>query len=109
VPLVAAAMITGGFVIGPINPLAVTVRHERIPPELRGRVFATFSAIALAVGPFGVLLAGWLIDAIGFSPTLLLLAIGAQLVGLGMLFVPAFGELDAATPDRASEVAARSA
>ena len=96
VPVLAVAMATTGFMAGPINPLAVTVRHERIPHELRGRVFATFSAIALAVGPLGVLVAGWLIEALGFSPTVFLFAVGAQLVGLGMLFVPAFGEMEPA-------------
>jgi MFS family permease len=98
IAVLAAAMAFAGFMMGPINPLAVTVRHERIPPALRGRVFATFSAIALAVAPLGVLIAGWLIDTLGFSPTLLLFALGAQLLGLSFLFVAAFHELAPAQP-----------
>ncbi len=94
VAVLATAMAISGVMLGPINPLAVTVRHERIPPELRGRVFSTFSAIALAVAPLGVLTSGYLIERLGFFATLLVFALGAQLLGPAMLFVPALHDLD---------------
>ena len=62
-----AAFVVAGLVAGPLNPLMVTVRHERSPLELRGRVFSTYSAIAMAAQPVGVLVAGQLIDGIGFT------------------------------------------
>ena len=80
---------------GPLNPLVVTVRHERIPADLRGRVFSTFSAISQIASPLGILAAGALIDAVGFRPTVLAFAVGAQVVGLSMLLVPAFRAMDA--------------
>ena len=83
---------------GPLNPLLVTIRHERIPLELRGRVFSTFSAISMAAAPLGIAIAGVLLDAIGFQATVLILAVAYQIVGLGMLAVPAFRELDAKRP-----------
>lgn len=93
-PVIGGAYAAIGFIGGPLNPLSVTVRHERIPAELRGRVFATFSALALAIAPLGVVATGFLIERWGFSPTVLTLAAGAQLTGVGMLFVPALRKLD---------------
>lgn len=95
-PVIVGVFGAVGFIGGPLNPLSVTVRHERIPAELRGRVFATFSALALASAPLGVVTAGFLIERWGFSPTVLALAAGAQLVGVGMLFLPALHELNRA-------------
>lgn len=94
-PVLVATFGLAAVLGGPINPLLVTVRHERIPAELRGRVFATFSALAMLAQPAGLLLGGVLIDAVGFRPTVLLLAAGAQLVGVALLFVPALREMDA--------------
>lgn len=89
-----AAIAVAGFVSGPLNPLMVTIRHERIPPDMRGRVFATYSAIAMAAQPLGMLAAGNLIEGAGFRPTVLLFAACLQALALAMLFVPAFRELE---------------
>jgi MFS family permease len=94
-PVMVGVLAFGGLLGGPLNPLLVTVRHERIPAALRGRVFSTFSAISQVASPLGILTAGALIEAAGFRPTVLALAIGAQIIGLGMLFVPAFHDMDA--------------
>ena len=104
VPVLVAALALAGLISGPLNPLLVTVRHERIPAELRGRVFAAFSAIALVAEPVGLFLAGILVDGIGFRPTVLVLAAAAQVVGLALLFVPALHEMDATktAPERAT-------
>jgi MFS family permease len=94
IALIVAAFVVVGLVAGPLNPLMVTVRHERSPAELRGRVFSTYSAIAMAAQPVGVLVAGQLIDGIGFDPTVLLLALATQAVGVVALILPAFRRLD---------------
>ncbi len=94
-----------GLLEGPLNPLAVTIRHERIPLELRGRVFATFSAIAVVAAPVGIVSAGVLIETLGFRSTVLGFAAGAQLLGIGMLFVPALRHLDPA-PARSHDITA---
>jgi predicted MFS family arabinose efflux permease len=97
-PIILAVIVACEFVGGPSNPLGVTVRHERIPPELRGRVFSTFSSIAMASTPLGIALAGFAIERAGFTPTVLAFALVYQAVAIGMLFVPAFAELDRLRP-----------
>jgi MFS family permease len=106
------ALFVSGVLIGPINPLMVTIRHERSPAELRGRVFSTYSAIAMAASPFGVLLTGYAIQGLGFRPTVLLIAIGLEILGIAMLFVPAFRDMQSPVeslsevgPNKASEAA----
>ena len=94
-PVLVGVSGLAGLVAGPVNPLLVTIRHERIPVELRGRVFGTFSAIAMATEPLGMIFAGALIDGVGFRPTTLILTAGAQAIGLALLVVPALRELDA--------------
>jgi MFS family permease len=83
-----------GMVMGPINPLMVTIRHERSPGYLRGRVFSTYSAIAMAVQPLGILISGYLIESFGLRPTVLLIAAGLQALALAMLFIPAFRAME---------------
>jgi MFS family permease len=95
---IVAMLAISGVVAGPINPLLVTIRHERIPTQLRGRIFSTFSAIAQVGSPLGIVLAGFLIDGVGLQPTVLAIAICAQIVGVAMLFVPAFHEMNASKP-----------
>lgn len=93
-PVILAALAISGVIGGPINPLLVTIRHERIPTQLRGRIFSTFSAIAQVATPLGIVLAGFLTDGIGLQPTILAIALCAQIVGIAMLFVPAFREMN---------------
>jgi MFS family permease len=93
-PLTLVVLAISGIACAPINPLAVTIRHERIPAELRGRVFSTFSAICQIASPLGVLAAGSLVEGFGVRFTVLAIAVCTQLVCFGMLFVPAFREMD---------------
>jgi MFS family permease len=97
-PVLLLALALLGVFSGPINPLLVTIRHERIPEVLRGRVFSTFSALAIGAQPLGLLLAGTLIDVAGFRPTILLLAATAQTLGLLLVFVPTLHGMDATKP-----------
>jgi MFS family permease len=94
VAVLVAAFVVVGLAAGPLNPLMVTVRHERSPVELRGRVFSTYSAIAMAAQPVGVLVAGQLVERIGLSPTVLAFAVLAQALGVVALVLPAFRRLD---------------
>jgi MFS family permease len=98
IALLIAAFVVVGLAAGPLNPLMVTVRHERSPAELRGRVFSTYSAIAMAAQPVGVLVAGQLVEGIGLSPTVLAFAILAQSLGVVALLLPAFRRLDVGAP-----------
>lgn len=93
-PVLMAVLVLAGMAMGPINPLMVTIRHERSPAHLRGRVFSTYSAIAMAVQPLGIIASGYLVEGIGLSRTVLLIALGLQVLAIVMVFVPAFREME---------------
>jgi predicted MFS family arabinose efflux permease len=69
--MIAVLLATGLSVAAPIEAL---VRQERTPAELRARVFATQMAALTVAAPVGVIVAGFLVDAIGLRPAMLALA-----------------------------------
>jgi predicted MFS family arabinose efflux permease len=90
--LLTTLILALGF--GPINPILVTVRHERIPLALRGRVFSVFSAFAMTCSPLGAMIAGVAIDALGIDLTL---GIIIALISAGVLFLigmPLFRQME---------------
>ncbi len=93
-PVILVVFAVAGLVTGPTNPLMVTIRHERSPAHLRGRVFSTYSAIAMAVQPLGIAASGYLIEGVGLRLTVLLIAIGLQALAIVMLFIPAFHDME---------------
>ncbi|HET7037898.1 MAG TPA: MFS transporter [Thermomicrobiaceae bacterium] len=92
-PMLLGVLLLMGLAMGPINPLMVTIRHERIPAELRGRVFATYSAISQLVTPLGIVLAGFAIAGWGLHPAALALAVTAESVAVAMFFAPSLRHL----------------
>lgn len=102
-PIIVAVTVVCGVAGGPLNPLLVTVRHERIPEGLRGRVFATFSAISQVASPLGVVLAGFGIEHLSLAAVLGVMAVNYLVIGLAMFLAPAFRELDATKPVVGSE------
>lgn len=97
VPL-AAVLATGavaGFAAGFINPLLGAVIFERIPRHLVGRVSSLNTALCWAGIPFGGLVGGACVAAIGLAPALLVL--GGAYFAATMLpaFQPAWRTLDA--------------
>jgi MFS family permease len=93
-PVIIGALAAGGILIGPTNPMLVTIRHERIPQELRGRVFSTFSAISGVAQPFGLALGGVAVQVFGLRGTLIALTLALCAVGVAMLFLPVLREMD---------------
>jgi MFS family permease len=93
VPLIPFAIITA-VLFGPINPILVTVRHERVPIQLRGRVFAAFSSVAMTCSPLGAMLAGFAIDTFGRNATMAgiiaIIAVGWVL----MVILPVFKRME---------------
>jgi MFS family permease len=98
VGLVAAAIAVAALAAGPINPLTVTVRHERIPTELRGRVFAATAAIASMAAPISVVVVGFLTELLGLRSTALLLAVLGQAIGVLIATRPIFKGVDEYRP-----------
>jgi predicted MFS family arabinose efflux permease len=91
-----------GLVSGPVNPLLVTVRHERIPPAMRGRVFSTFSALAQVAQPLGIATGGAAIEVAGIGPALTGLTMLLALMGLSLLALPVLREMDKPAAERSS-------
>jgi predicted MFS family arabinose efflux permease len=83
-----------GAISGQMNPLLVTVRHERIPAELRGRVFSTFAAIAKAAEPIGMILLGLLLERSGLNSSIFLVGLGYLILGVVLIFLPSLKEMD---------------
>jgi len=89
-----AAMAMAGLISGPINPLLVTVRFERIPIHLRGRVFASFSALASIADPLGMAVFGNLIDRWGLDRILWVSAACFSVLLVALPFIRATREMN---------------
>lgn len=91
------------FVSGPINALLVTIRHERIPEQLRGRVFSASSAIAQVASPIGMILGGFIAQRFSVHNAILIVAVLAQVLGGVVLISKRTKELDAPIPEHELE------
>lgn len=95
-PLVTmlAVFAIAGFGSGFLNPILGAIAFERVPRQLLGRVHALGDSVAWAGIPFGGLLAGAAIAAIGLSPALVVAGVlyflSTNLAGLR----PEFREMD---------------
>ena len=79
---------------GPLNPIIGAIEFERIPPNMRGRVFGAVGAGAWLAMPLGMLLGGVLTDKYGTFPMLIGLAITFFITTLSMAFIPAMKEMN---------------
>jgi MFS family permease len=77
VPVMVALALAAGVVTGPINPLCAVIVQSRTPERFRGRVIGSYTALALAAGPLGLLAFGPLVD--GYGP-----AAGFAVIGGGL-------------------------
>lgn len=84
-----------GIMAGPINPVLMVVRQERVPDELRGRVFGSFGAMAWVTMPAGVLIGGLAADAIGLSAGFLIGGIIYAVTVAAMIVTPSLRDMDA--------------
>ena len=82
VPVMVGLALAAGIVTGPINPLCAVIVQSRTPERFRGRVIGSYTALALAAGPLGLLAFGPLVDTYG--PAAGFAAIGG---GLGLAAV----------------------
>ncbi len=92
--VVLAALIVRGFGAGPLNPILMTISQERVPADLRGRVFGVTTSIAWLAIPAGRLLAGYLVEWVGLIPTLGGVAIVYVLITTSMYRLAALREMD---------------
>ncbi|MCI0556700.1 MAG: MFS transporter [Anaerolineae bacterium] len=79
---------------GPLNPIIGAVEFERIPPNMRGRVFGAITAGAWIAMPLGMLLGGVLTETFGTFIMMIGLAIIFLITTLSMAFIPAMKEMN---------------
>lgn len=80
--------------IGPLNPILMAVLYQRIPKHMRARVFGFLSAGVLIATPLGALIAGYLLEWIGLTWSLIaytLIYLGAVIL---LISNPRMAEMD---------------
>ncbi|GCE14775.1 MFS transporter [Tengunoibacter tsumagoiensis] len=88
-PILFVIYAFSGLVVGPLNPIAMTIEQEIIPPKLRARVLGVAGAGYLGGIPIGGLLCGYVITWIGLIPTLFTMGLIYLLVTGSLLINPA--------------------
>ena len=79
---------------GPLNPIIGAVEFERIPQDMRGRVFGAIQAGAWLAMPLGMLLGGVLIEGLGTTPVLIGLGVTYFVTTISMAFIPGMKEMN---------------
>ncbi len=79
------------------NAVVGAYRLRITPDELQGRVQSVSTLLSLGSVPFGALLAGFLLQAVGTTPTILVLTGVMVVVAVGAIGSPAIRH----APDRA--------
>jgi len=82
-----------GLAGGGINPLIRTTMQERVPAEMRARVFGTTSAGVLIGVPLGTFVSGYMATWIGLEYTLLLMGALYFLTTASLLVNPALSKM----------------
>jgi hypothetical protein len=88
-------LVTLGAAAGSLVPMMATVRQERSPAWLLSRVVGLSSAMLPVAAPIGILATGFLIEGMGLYRTLLLMAVGAAVIGVTVLRSKGIRALDA--------------
>jgi MFS family permease len=96
-PLILIATIVSGVGAGPLNPIIDAVAYERIPSDMRGRVFGSATAGAWVAMPLGMLLGGILTEQFGVQPLLISIGLAYLVTTLSMAFIPALRQMNRST------------
>ncbi len=92
-PLLIIVHALAGLAGGGINPLIRTSMQERIPSEMRARVFGTTTAGVLVGVPLGTLVSGYVVTWIGLEYTLLVMGALYFLTTASLLLNPALKKM----------------
>lgn len=91
--LVATSAVCG-FASGSLNPIMDTAILERLPENMRARVFGVVAAGCTAAMPVGGLLAGTLVAQVGLVPALWAFGLVYLAVTVAPAFMPSWSGLD---------------
>ncbi|MFT3874489.1 MAG: MFS transporter [Nocardioides sp.] len=83
-----------GALYGPVNPIGNLAIQLLTPETLRGRVIGVITSSAYAAGPFGLLIAGPLVEWLGVQAAALVFATLGVLAALTALGMPGLRQLD---------------
>jgi MFS family permease len=99
VPVLVVLGFAVGVVAGPVNPVAALVIQHRTPEHMRGRVIGSYTSLAVAAGPLGLLALGPVVDAGGPGAGYLVIGVGCVLAAaFALTGRAAFGRPGPATP-----------
>ncbi len=101
-PAAVAAMLVFGLAAGPLNPILMSIRQERVPMQYRARVFGTTTAIAFIAIPLGQLFGGYLIEWMGVQPFIAMVAAIYMVAVTSFIFNPVLHEMDQRPVNRSS-------
>ena len=104
-PATVAALVLAGLALGPGNPIIYTVTQERTPGSLLGRITGTQLALSNAAVPLGVVLTGYLVDAVGLRFVLVASAVAILAVALFVALSPALASMNESRAPERSRVA----
>lgn len=93
-PIAIAWMLVMGLAAGPLNPILMSIRQERVPLSYRARVFGTTTAIAFVAIPFGQLVGGFTIEWLGVRAVTAAMAVIYLTVVVSFIFHPVLHEMD---------------
>jgi MFS family permease len=93
IPILVVIYALQGLMVGPINPIGMTVQQEIIPSEMRARVFGAASAGYMAGVPIGGLVSGYLIARVGLIPALFAMGTCSLLATSSLLINPALKDM----------------
>lgn len=79
-PVILGALSVAGFLSAPINPIVNTVRQERTPTQMRGRVFGTVQACNMIAAPIGLLVGGVVTERFGVRTGLIAIMAGYVII-----------------------------
>lgn len=92
--LSTVVLLFDGVAFGIMSPLIATVYQERVPTELRGRVFGAISALHRLAAPLGVVAAGYLIQFSSLTSALAAIAGLSLLMPLMVAAAPALRSME---------------
>lgn len=82
----------------PVNPIWMTIVQERVPEEIRGRVFGSMLAFSSGAQSLGLLSYGLLLGWFGLQDTLIILAVINLSLPLTLALLPALKDKQAFIP-----------
>jgi DHA3 family macrolide efflux protein-like MFS transporter len=105
-PLLLVTALLAGLMIPIVNGSLGAVMQATVEPAMQGRVFSLTGAVATAMSPIGLIVAGPLADTLGVQSWYLAGGIACIVMGLLAFALPAVMSLEAGRPERKASPAA---